>query len=236
MVENSKGVCVVAGVGPGIGASYARRFAEEGHAVALLARSTGFSAKLAASLQRARAFACDVGDEESVAQAFAAIRAELGEPEVLLYNAGSGMFTGIEETTAAQMEAAWRVNALGAFLCAKQAIPAMKRAGRGAIVITGATASRKGGARAAPFASAKGAQRLLAESMARALWPAGIHVALIVVDGVVDLPRARERLKDKPDSFFVQPDAVADTALQLVRQHRAAWSFEVEARPFAEQW
>ena len=86
------------------------------------------------------------------------------------------------------------------------------------------------------FASAKGAQRLLAESMARALWPAGIHVALIIVDGVVDLPRARERLKDKPDSFFVQPDAVAGTALRLVQQHRSAWSFEVEARPSGEQW
>lgn len=235
-MEIREPVCVVAGVGPGIGASYARRFASEGYAVALLARGTGFSAELAASLPRARAFGCDVGDEESVAQAFSAIRAGLGEPEVLLYNAGSGVFTGIEETTAAQMEAAWRVNALGAFLCAKQAIPAMKRAGRGAIVLTGATASRKGGARSAPFASAKGAQRLLAESMARALWPAGIHVALIVVDGVVDLPRSRERLKDKPDSFFVQPDAVAETALRLVQQHRSAWSFEVEARPFGETW
>lgn len=235
-MEIREPVCVVAGVGPGIGASYARRFASEGYAVALLARGTGFSAELAASLPRARAFGCDVGDEESVAQAFSAIRAGLGEPEVLLYNAGSGVFTGIEETTAAQMEAAWRVNALGAFLCAKQAIPAMKRAGRGAIVLTGATASRKGGARSAPFASAKGAQRLLAESMARALWPAGIHVALIVVDGVVDLPRSRERLKDKPDSFFVQPDAVAETALRLVEQHRSAWSFEVEARPFGETW
>ena len=235
-MQSGKQVCVVAGVGPGIGASYARRFAKEGYAVALLARSAAFPAQLGASLPGARAFACDVGDEASVANAFAAIRRELGEPEVLLYNAGSGVFSGIEETTAAQMEAAWRVNAFGAFLCAKQAIPAMKQAGHGAIVLTGATASRKGGARAAAFASAKGAQRLLAESMARALWPAGIHVALIVVDGVVDLPRTRERLKDKPDSFFVQPDAVAETALRLVQQQRSAWSFEVEARPFAEQW
>ncbi|HEY5675977.1 MAG TPA: SDR family NAD(P)-dependent oxidoreductase, partial [Myxococcales bacterium] len=109
-MEIREPVCVVAGVGPGIGASYARRFASEGYAVALLARGTGFSAELAASLPRARAFGCDVGDEESVAQAFSAIRAGLGEPEVLLYNAGSGVFTGIEETTAAQMEAAWRVN------------------------------------------------------------------------------------------------------------------------------
>src|SRR3954462_11829074 len=114
-METSKPACVVAGVGPGIGASYARRFGKEGYAVALVARSTTFSKDLAASLPRARAFSCDVGEEASVAQAFAAIRAEFGEPEVLLYNAGSGVFAGIEETTAEQMEAAWRVNALGAF-------------------------------------------------------------------------------------------------------------------------
>jgi NAD(P)-dependent dehydrogenase (short-subunit alcohol dehydrogenase family) len=202
----------------------------------LLARTTDVGEPLAASLPHAQAYACDAGDEASVAQAFASIRAGLGEPEVLLYNAGSGVFAGIEETTAGQMEAAWKVNALGAFLCAKQVVPAMKRSGRGAIVLTGATASRKGGPRSLPFSSAKGAQRLLAESMARALWPSGIHVALVVVDGVVDLPRTRERLKDKPDSFFVRPDAVADTALWLVGQDRSAWSFEVEARPFAEAW
>jgi len=229
-------VCAVVGVGPGIGAAYARRFAGEGYAVALLARSTGFTAQLAASLPSARAYACDVTDAAAVSRAFTDLRADLGDPEVLLYNAGSGVFASFEDTAAEQFEAAWRINALGAFLSSKEVVPAMKRAGRGAIVMTGATASRKGGARAAPFSSAKGAQRLLAESMARSLWPQGIHVALVVVDGVVDLPRTRERLKDKPDSFFVQPDGVAAIALDLVRQDRSAWSFEVEARPFAEAW
>lgn len=229
-------VCAVVGVGPGIGAACARRFAGEGYAVALLARSTGFTAQLAASLPSARAYVCDVTDAAAVSRAFTDLRADLGDPEVLLYNAGSGVFASFEDTAAEQFEAAWRINALGAFLSSKEVVPAMKRAGRGAIVMTGATASRKGGARAAPFSSAKGAQRLLAESMARSLWPQGIHVALVVVDGVVDLPRTRERLKDKPDSFFVQPDGVAAIALDLVRQDRSAWSFEVEARPFAEAW
>lgn len=229
-------VCAVVGVGPGIGAACARRFAGEGYAVALLARSTEFTGELARSLPSARAYACDVTDAEAVSRAFAALRGDLGDPEVLLYNAGSGVFTSFEDTTAGQLEAAWRINAMGAFLCSKEVVPAMKRAGQGAIVMTGATASRKGGARAAPFASAKGAQRLLAESMARSLGPLGIHVALVVVDGVVDLPRARQRLKDKPDSFFVRPDGVAGIALHLVRQDRSAWSFEVEARPFAETW
>src|SRR5438445_13595071 len=100
----------------------------------------------------------------------------------------------------------------------------MKRAGRGSIVFVGATASRKGGARSASFSSAKGAQRSLAESMARALWPAGIHVALIVVDGVVDLPRTRERLPDKPASFVIQPVAGAELGFALTQPRPSAWS------------
>ncbi len=112
----------------------------------------------------------------------------------------------------------------------------MKRAARGSIVFVGATASRKAGARSTAFSAAKGAQRSLAESMARALWPAGIHVALIVVDGVVDLPRTRERMPDKPDSFFIKPDDVAEIGFRLTQQRPSAWSFEVEARPFRETW
>ena len=232
----AKRVCVVAGLGPGNGAAFARRFASEGYAVALFARSTGLSEQLASSLPDARAYACDVADAGSIARAFEAIRRDLGDPEVLVYNAGSGVWGSVEEATAADFESAWRVNALGAFLVAKQVIPSMKRAGRGSIVFVGATASRKAGARSASFSSAKGAQRSLAESMARALWPAGIHVALIVVDGVVDLPRTRERMPDKPDSFFIQPGDVAEIGFRLTQQRPSAWSFEVEARPFAETW
>jgi len=231
-----KPVCVVAGVGPGNGAAFARRFASEGYAVALLARTTGMSESLAASLPNARAYACDVADPASVARTFDAIRRDLGEPEVLVYNAGSGVWGSVEEATPADFESAWRVNTLGGFLASKQVIPAMKRAGRGSIVFVAATASREAGPKSAAFSSAKGAQRSLAESMARALWPAGIHVALIVVDGVVDLARTRERMPDKPDSFFVKPDDVAEIGFRLAQQKPAAWSFEVEARPFQEKW
>jgi NAD(P)-dependent dehydrogenase (short-subunit alcohol dehydrogenase family) len=231
-----KRVCAVAGVGPGNGAAFARRFASEGYAVALLARGTELSSKLAASLPDARAYPCDVTDADSVAAAFDSIRRELGEVEVLVYNAGSGVWGTVEEASAADFESAWRVNALGGFLASKQVVPAMKRAGRGSIVFVGATASRKAGPRSAAFSAAKGAQRSLAESMARALWPAGIHVALIVVDGVVDLPRTRERMPDKPDSFFIKPDDVAEIGYRLTQQKPSAWSFEVEARPFRETW
>jgi NAD(P)-dependent dehydrogenase (short-subunit alcohol dehydrogenase family) len=231
-----KPVCAVVGVGPGNGAAFARRFASEGYAVALLARTTEFTEQLASTLQDARGYACDVSDASSLGRAFDAIRRDLGDVEVLVYNAGSGVWGSIEEATAADFESAWRVNALGSFLASKQVIPAMKRAGRGSVVFVGATASRKAGATSASFSSAKGAQRSLAESMARALWPAGIHVALIVVDGVVDLPRTRERMPDKPDSFFIHPDDVAEVGFRLTQQRPSAWSFEVEARPFAEKW
>jgi NAD(P)-dependent dehydrogenase (short-subunit alcohol dehydrogenase family) len=173
---------------------------------------------------------------DGVAGTFAAIRTDLGEVRVLLYNAGSGVFGDVESITPEQFEQSWRVNAYGALLCAKHVIPAMKAAGSGAIVFVGATASRRGGRNFAAFAPAKAAQRSLAESMARALWPAGIHVALIVVDGVVDLPRTREAMADKPDSFFIEPAGVAEIAYQLTLQQRSAWSFEVEARPFGESW
>jgi len=232
----SKPVCVIVGIGPGNGAAFARRFARDGYAVALLARQLAASQELAAGLPDARAWPCDVGDAVSVQRTFDAIRGELGDPEVVIYNAGSGAFGSFDDVTAADFEAAWRVNALGGFLVAKQVVPAMKRAGRGNLVFVGATASRRGAARTAAFAPAKAAQRSLAESLAKHLGPAGIHVSLIVIDGVVDLPRTRQRMPDKPDDFFVQPDDVAATAAFLVQQPRSAWTFELEARPFGETW
>ncbi len=229
-------VCAVVGVGPGNGAAIARRFAAEGYAVALLSRSTAFAAQLAASLPAARAYACDVSDAASVATAFDAIAREMGDVEVLVYNAGSGTWGSVEDVTPEAFEASWRVNALGSLLACQKAIPAMKKAGRGSIVFIGATASRRGNVRTAAFAPAKAAQRSLAESMARHLWPAGIHVAIVIVDGVVDLETTRKRMPDKPDSFFIRPDDVAETVLTLARQKPSAWSFEVEARPFGETW
>jgi NAD(P)-dependent dehydrogenase (short-subunit alcohol dehydrogenase family) len=229
-------VCVVIGIGPGNGAAFARRFAGDGYALALLSRTTGASSALASELPSARAWACDVGDPAAVDRVFGEIESELGAPEVVIYNAGSGMFGTLDDVSAADFEAAWRVNALGAFVVGKRVSVAMRRAGRGTIVFVGATASRRGGARAAAFAPAKMAQRGLAESMARHLGPAGIHVCVIIIDGVVDLPRTRERMAGKPDDFFVKPDDVAATAAWLVQQPRSAWAFEVEARPFGETW
>ena len=118
----------------------------------------------------------------------------------------------------------------------QQAIPAMEAKGAGAIVITGATASRRGMPRTTAFAPAKAAQRSLAEAMAKHLGPQGIHVAIVIIDGVVDLERTRKAMPEKGDDFFIKPDDVAETAWWLTRQPRSAWSFEVEARPFGEKW
>lgn len=235
MAENAP-VCVVAGIGPGNGEALARRFSADGYAVGLLARRTDLSAKLAAELPRAKGYACDVSDAASVASAFAAVRADMGEVDVLVFNAGSGVWGGIEDVSPEDFERAWRVNALGLFLSSREVIPAMKRKGRGAIIVIGATASRRGVAGTAAFAPAKMAQRGLAESMARGLWPAGVHVALIVVDGRVGSPATLAGSPERGQETFIAPSGVADIAANLVRQDRAAWSFEVEARPYLEKW
>ena len=231
-----KPVCAVVGIGPGNGAALARRFDRDGYAVALLSRSTELSSQLAASLSQARAVSCDAADAPSVERAFEEVRKSLGQPEVVVYNAGSGLFGGFADVTAQDFENAWRVNALGAFLVAKQTLPAMEAAGRGSFVFIGATASLRGTPRSTAFAPAKAAQRIFAQSLARQLGPKGVHVSLIVVDGVVDLPRTRKRMPDKPDSFFIRPDDVAGAAAMLVAQPRSTWTFELEVRPFGETW
>ncbi len=232
----SRPVCAVVGVGEGNGAALARAFSDAGMAVALLARRLDFISKLAASLPEARAYACDAADAASVAEAFARVRSELGDPTTFIYNAGSGVWGDVESISLESFEAAWRVNAYGALAVSQQVIPAMKAAGSGTIIFIGATASRRGGPNTAAFAPAKAAQRSLAESMARSLWPLGIHVALIVIDAVVDLPRARKMMPDKPDSFFLKPEDMAASAVWLARQPRSAWTFEIEVRPNGERW
>ena len=236
-MSDSQPVCVINGVGPGNGAAFARRFAAAGYRVALIARSADFCDSLAAEIgDSAHAYQCDIGDPTGVSETFARIREALGPVEVLLHNAGAGIWGDFESLELSAFEQSWRVNTLGLVAAARAVAPDMRRAGHGSIVVTGATASRRGAAKTAAFASAKGAQRNLTESLAKQLWPDGIHVSTIMIDGIVDLPRTRERLPDKPDTFFLDPDDVAETAYWLVQQPRSAWSFEVEARPFGESW
>jgi NAD(P)-dependent dehydrogenase (short-subunit alcohol dehydrogenase family) len=232
----SKPVCVVVGVGPGNGAAFARKFASEGYEVALLARNQDYLKELEIEIPGSKAFAFDVTDVEEASRVFGRIRAEMGPVEVLVYNAGSGQFGNVDDTTPEAFEGAWRVNALGCFVCAKQVIPDMREAKAGKLVIIGATASLRGGAYFAAFASAKAAQRSLAQSMARHLGPQGIHVAYVIIDGMIDLERTRKMMPDKADDDFLQPDHIAESVFFLTRQPRSAWTFELDLRPFREKW
>lgn len=229
-------VCCVLGVGAGNGAALARRFAAEGYQVALVARDAEALARFQGEIPGSAAFPADVTDAQAVERLFKDIRQQLGPVSVVLYNAGGGAFKSAEEASPEEFEAAWRVNALGLFLTAGAALPQMREAGGGSLIVTGAGAALRGRARTAPFAAAKAAQRSLAQSLARQLGPEGIHVAYVLIDGVVDLPRTRRALPDKPDDFFLNPDHVAETVYRLVTQPSSAWTFELDLRPYGEAW
>jgi NAD(P)-dependent dehydrogenase (short-subunit alcohol dehydrogenase family) len=229
-------ICVVTGVGPGNGAACVRRFARAGWRVAMLARSADKLRTLEAAIPGARAFAADVADAASVKEAFARVRHELGPVDALVQNAGNASFGGFLEVTADALESAWRVNTLSLFLCGREAASDMLSRGSGSIVVIGATAALRGGAGFAAFAPAKAAQRSLAQSMARSLGSRGIHVAYIVVDGVIDTPSTRSFIRDKPDDFFLKPDSIAESVFHVATQERSAWTFELDLRPYAEKW
>jgi len=229
----TKPVCAVVGIGPQNGASFARRFASEGYAVALLSRKTDYSAKLAAEIDSAKAYACDVTDAAAVETAFSSVRAEMGDVDVLVYNAGSGVWGNIEELSAQDFEQSWRINTMGAFLVAKQVIPQMKKNKHGSIIIIGATASLRGKPFTTAFAPAKASQRSLAQAMARHLWPSGIHVSLIIIDGGIKIPDSDANIEAPTN---LDPDDIATTAYFLSQQPRSAWSFEVDVRPSQESW
>lgn len=232
-----KPVAVVVGVGPGLGASLARRFAAE-YTVAIVARRADYLRSLAGEIRSAGGVAlevqADVGNRAEVGAAFKLIRERGGEPEVLLYNAAAGPFGNISEVSAEQFENSMRINALGAFLCCKECVPAMVARGRGAILFTGATAGIKAGAKSVAFGPGNFAKRGLAQSLARDLGPRGIHVAWINVDGAIDLPNRKIPGLAKDD--MLDPDAIAETFWHVAHQHRSAWTMETEVRPFKEKF
>jgi NAD(P)-dependent dehydrogenase (short-subunit alcohol dehydrogenase family) len=234
-----KPAAVVIGAGPGLGASLIRRFAKT-YSVAILARKADYLKALAGELRQSGAtvqdLTCDVRDRRQITDAFRAIREELGDSEVLLYNAGSGTFGGVTEITPDQYEADWRVNAFGAFVAAKEVAPAMIARGHGTILFTGATAGVKAGPKSVSFGPAKFAMRGLAQSLARDLGPRGIHVAWINVDGNIDIPGARGLKPSLKDDDFLKPDAIAETYWHLAHQDKSAWTMELELRPFKEHF
>ncbi|HEY9159159.1 SDR family NAD(P)-dependent oxidoreductase [Candidatus Binatus sp.] len=237
--SNRHPVCAVIGVGPGLGAALARRFAKQ-YAVALVARGEDKLTALAKEIEsaggKAIAVGADVAKAADITTAFDKIRRELGEVDALLYNAAMRPFGKLMETKPSTFENTWRVNAFGAFLAAQEVVPAMLKRGSGTIIFTGATAGVKPFATSAAFGPAKFALRGLAQVMARDLQPHGIHVAYVNVDGAIDMPFIRERFPQLKADDMLKPSAIAETYWHLAHQDRSAWSHEVDVRPFGEKW
>ena len=229
-------VCLISGVGPGTGSALARRFAEGGYRVALLARNEERLAALEKALPNAKGYRCDVSDPAQVEAAASAVERELGNPEVVIHNAVGGAFGTFLEIDPQILNRNFQVNTMGLLYLARRFAPGMVSSGKGAIVATGNTSALRGKPGFAGFAPTKAAQRILAEAMARELGPKGVHVAYVVVDAVIDLEWTRKRYSDRPDEFFIKPAAIADEVWHVVHQNSSAWSFNVELRPFGESW
>jgi short-subunit dehydrogenase len=227
-----KPLAIVTGVGPGTGAAVARRFAEGGYRVAMLARNADRLAALENDIPDSIAVPCDVGDAVALARAIAG----LGDPKVVVHNAVGGAFGTFSQIEPAVLERNFQVNTMALFHLARLTTPAMVAAGEGALIVTGNTSAQRGRAAFAGFAPTKAAQRILAESLARDLGPKGVHVAYLVIDAVIDLPWQRQRLPDAPDEFFISPASIAGEVFHLAHQPRDAWSFLAEVRPFREPW
>jgi NAD(P)-dependent dehydrogenase (short-subunit alcohol dehydrogenase family) len=237
--KETQGVAAVVGVGPGLGAALARRFAR-GYAVAIVARNRDYLAGLAREMSADGASAlvvpANVASADEIARAFETIRGELGAPEILLYNAAMRPFGRMMETKPSTFENTWRVCALGAFLCSQQVVPEMQRRGKGTILFTGATAGVRPFASSAAFGPAKFAVRGLAQVMARDLGPNGIHVAYINIDGAIDMPAIRERFPHLKQEDLLQPSAIAETYWHIAHQDPSAWTQELDLRPFKEKF
>jgi len=229
-------VCVISGVGPGTGSALARRFAAGGYRVAMLALQLGKTLPVARELPDSKGYACDVSDAAQVEATADRIERDLGVPTTLVHNAVGGAFGSFLEIDPAVLNRNFQVNTMGLLYLARRLAPAMISAGRGNVIVTGNTSALRGKPSFAGFAPTKAAQRILAEAMARELGPKGVHVAYIIIDAVIDVPWTRERFKDRPDDFFIKPAAIAEEAWHLTRQDRSAWSFNVELRPYAENW
>ena len=232
-------VAAVLGVGPGLGAAVARRFAGEGFGVALMARKESVAdvrEEIEGGRGTALSVSADATDPDSVARAFERVRGELGDPEVFVYNAGAFQMGGILDLSPEQFDECFRANCAGAFYAAQQVLPAMVEAGGGTVLLTGASAALRGKANFSALAVGKFGLRALAQSMAREFGPQGVHVSHVIVDGQINTPRMREMSPDREDHTLLSPAAIAETYWQLHSQDRTAWTLELDLRPAVESF
>lgn len=238
--ESRDRVAAVLGVGPGLGAAVARRFAREGYSVALMARreesAEGARREIENDGREALFVPTDATDPASVEAAFEKVRSDLGEAEVFVYNAGAFQMGGILELSPEKFDECFRANCAGAFYASQHVLPAMVEAGRGTIIFTGATAALRGSARFSALAVGKFGLRALAQSMAREFGPQGIHVAHAVIDGQIDTERVRGMSPDRDSNSMLSPDAIAESYWLLHSQHPTAWTLELDLRPSVERF
>ncbi|MEQ8587063.1 MAG: SDR family NAD(P)-dependent oxidoreductase [Thalassobaculaceae bacterium] len=224
----SEKVALIVGAGAGLSAALARKFASGGYAVALAARDPGKLSELAAETG-AKAYACDASSQADMAALFKAVEGDLGAPEVAVYNPSARVRGPVHETDPDKVRDALLISSYGAYLMAQEAVKRMLPMNRGALLFTGASAGVKGFANSSSFAMGKFALRGLAQALARELHPQGIHVGHFVIDGGIASSYGR-----KPDDSTLDPDAIAETYWQFVHQHRSAWAWEIELRPWTE--
>ena len=232
MAENA----IIVGVGPNLSASLARLFANEGMKVALAARNVD---KLGALVKEtgARAYACDASKPDDVAKLFQSVERDIGQPNLVVYNASGRARGPITEIEPADVERALSVGAYGGFLVAREAAKRMLAQGSGTILFTGASASVKGFANSSVFAMGKFALRGLAQALARELHPKNVHVGHIVIDGGISVDGAgRPGANDRGPDAWLHPDEIAKAYLALHRQHRTTWAWEIELRPWVEKF
>ena len=235
---------LVVGAGDATGGAIARRFAREGYVACVTRRSADKLAPLVERIRadggRAEGYASDARREDEVVALVERIEREVAPIEVAVFNVGANVRFGITETTERVYRKVWEMAALAGFLVGREAARAMLPRARGTIVFTGATASLRGSAGFAAFASAKHALRALAQSMARELGPQGIHVAHVVIDGAIDTAfiaqNFPERYAKKAEDGILDPEAIAEAYWQLHRQPRSAWTHELDLRPWSEPW
>ena len=241
---NKPNVALVAGVGDGLGGAVARRFARAGHPTVLVARSADRLARIAGEIEaaggRGLAYVADLREESAVTKLFDDVEAEVGPIEVAVFNTGANYRASILDTPADMFDKVWRLGCYAGFLVGREAARHMVPRGQGTILFTGATASVRGSAQFAAFAAAKGGLRQVAQSMARELGPKGIHVASVIIDGMIDSQRVRERFPERvaqlPEDGMLEPADIAELYYQLHRQPRSAWTFEADLRPYAEKF
>ncbi len=233
----SKPVALITGVGDGTGAALARRFAQGGYRVAMLARNRERLKALENEIADAKGYVCDIGDLDALMATVETVRSEMGVPSALVHNAVSATFKTFLEADPEDLERNFRVNTTSLLYLARVLAPAMVEAGHGAIVVTGNTAALRGIPSTAVFAPTKAAQRILAQSLARDLGPKGVHVAYVTIDAAIDTPWTRVPFHpDKSEDFFSHPDEIAEEVYHVAHQGRSVWSFDVELRPFGEKW